>query len=390
MSKNTSLFAQVLHFFPMLEFTELVHKHNAEYKAKGFTCRQQLVSMLFCQLGKANSLSEIVYGLRTCEGKLQHLGIEAPKKSTLAYVNEHRPWQLYQSVFFSLLDKTRLLAATHKRKFRFKNKLYSMDSTIIDLCLSMYEWAKFRRTKGAIKLHLRLDHDGYLPDYGIITDGKQADVKIAKHFNFTPGSITVFDRGYNDYKLFAKICGNDAYFVTRLKTNADYVIVGDRSIPENAKGVLSDKLIQVNGYYAEKNCPYVLRIVDFYDEEHDRTFQFLTNNLKLSAVTIAEIYKERWAIELFFKMLKQYLKIKTFVGTSVNAVKTQIWTALIAMLILKYLQLKSTYGWSLSTLSALLRMNIFTHRDLWAWINNPFQIEPESEMQVEQMALNLG
>jgi hypothetical protein len=390
MSKNTSLFAQVLQFFSKTEFMQLVHQHKAEYKSKGFSCWQQFVSMLFCQLGRANSLSEIVYGLRACEGKLQHLGIEAPKKSTLAYVNEHRPWELYQSVFFSLLTKTRLLAATQKRKFRFKNKLYSMDSTTIDLCLSMYEWARFRRAKGAVKLHLRLDHDGYLPDYGIITDGKQHDVKIAKQFNFSPDSITVFDRGYNDYKLFAKICAHGAYFVTRLKSNATYTVVEERSVPQNAKDVISDTLIRVNGFYSEKNCPYVLRVIKFYDEKNDREFEFLTNNLRLSAATIAAIYKERWAIELFFKMLKQYLKIKTFVGTSINAVKTQIWTALIAMLVLRYLQLKSTFGWSLSTLSALLRMNIFTHRDLWAWINNPFHIDPEIENNAEQMELNFS
>ena len=389
MSKNTSLFAQVLQFFPKNEFMELVHKHKAEYKAKGFTCWQQFVSMLFCQIGKANSLSEIVFGLRACEGKLQHLGIEAPKKSSLAYANGHRPWELYQSVFLSLLEKTRLLAATQKRKFKFKNKLYSIDSTTIDLCLSMFEWAKFRRTKGAIKLHLRLDHDGYLPDYGVITDGKKHDVKIAKAFNYSSNSITVFDRGYNDYKLFAHICSCDAYFVTQLKSNADYVVIEEREIPENTIGVISDSIIRVNGYYAEKNCPYELRVIEFYDEDNDRTFHFLTNNLKLAASTIASIYKERWAIEIFFKMLKQYLKIKTFVGTSVNAVKTQIWTALIAILVLKYLQLKSTFGWSLSTLSAIIRMNIFTHRDLWEWINNPFKIISEANDEVQQMELQL-
>jgi IS4 transposase len=234
-----------------------------------------------------------------------------------------------------------------------------------------------------------LDHDGYLPDYGIITDGKQHDVKIAGKFHFSQDSITVFDRGYNDYKLFALICSSDAYFVTRLKSNADYTVLEERTVPQNAKGVLSDRLIKMNGFYAEKNCPYSLRVIEFYDAEHDSTFFFLTNNMKLSASTIAAIYKERWAIELFFKMLKQYLKIKTFVGTLVNAVKTQIWTALIAMLILKYLQLKSTYGRSLSTLSALLRMNIFTYRDLWTWINSPFLIEPEPDIIVEQTALNL-
>lgn len=386
MSKYTSLFSQLLHFFPRIDFERRVRERKAEYKAKGFSCWQQFVSMLFCQFGRANSLSEITKGLATCEGKLRHLGIEAPKKSTLAYANEHRPWELYQDIFFDLLQRAQLLAATRKRKFRFKNKLYSIDSTTIELCLSMFEWAKFRRRKGAVKLHLRLDHDGYLPDYALITDGKQHDVKAVREFDFSPGSITVFDRGYVDYQLFGVLCMIDAFFVTRMKTNADYQVVETREAV--GKNILSDKIIHVTGFYSQQNCPYPLRLVEFYDEEQDRIFIFLTNNLTLSASTIASIYKERWAIELFFKAIKQYLKIKSFVGTSANAVKTQIWTALISILLLKYLQLKSTFGWSLSNLATLLRMNLFTYRDLWQWIDKPFETIPLSQ-PVEQLELCL-
>lgn len=364
----------------------MVNEHQAEYKAKGFSCWQQFVAMLFCQLGRANSLNEITKGLATCEGKLSHLGITAPKKSTLAYANEHRPWELYQSVFFGLLERARLVAVNAGRKFKFKGKLYSIDATVIDLCLSMYEWARFRRAKGAIKLHMRLDHDGYLPDYAVITDGKHHESRVARQFPFSPGSVTVFDKAYTDFTLFNSLCTIGAFFVTRLKENATYKVLTNLDIPKKSP-VLSDRLVRFTGVATEKKCPQILRIVEYYDKKHDRIFYFLTNKMNLGALTIAAIYKDRWAIENFFKALKQYLKIKTFVGTSPNAVKTQIWTALISILLLKYLQLKSTMGWSLSNLSALLRMNLFTYRDLWAWINNPFETPPIQAETVEQMSL---
>jgi len=386
MRKYNSLFSQLLGFFSRNEFHRMVNEHQAEYKAKGFSCWQQFVAMLFCQLGRANSLNEITKGLATCEGKLSHLGITAPKKSTLAYANEHRPWELYQSVFFGLLERARLVAVNAGRKFKFKGKLYSIDATVIDLCLSMYEWARFRRAKGAIKLHMRLDHDGYLPDYAVITDGKHHESRVARQFPFSPGSVTVFDKAYTDFTLFNSLCTIGAFFVTRLKENATYKVLTNLDIPKKSP-VLSDRLVRFTGVATEKKCPQILRIVEYYDKKHDRIFYFLTNKMNLGALTIAAIYKDRWAIESFFKALKQYLKIKTFVGTSPNAVKTQIWTALISILLLKYLQLKSTMGWSLSNLSALLRMNLFTYRDLWAWINNPFETPPIQAETVEQMSL---
>ena len=388
MYKYSSMFSQLLNFFSRIEFQNMVKHHKAEYKSKGFSCWQQFVSMLFCQLGQARSLSEISNGLATCEGKLRHLGIKVPKKSTLAYANEHRPWELYQSVFFSLLSRTKSLASTMKRKFRFKAKLYSIDMTVIDLCLSMYEWAHFRRAKGAVKLHMRLDHDGYLPDFAVVTHGKRHETRVASKFPYEPGSITVFDKGYTDFSLFGRLYSIGAFFVTRLKNNADYVVEKERKVPWN-NTVLSDRLVRFQGPITSIKCPHLLRIVEFYDEESDRTFEFLTNNLKLAASTIAAIYKERWAIESFFRALKQNLKIKTFVGTSSNAVKTQIWTALISMLLLKYLKLKSRFGWSLSNLAALLRMNLFTYRDLWAWIDMPYETPPLHDVGVEQISLAL-
>src|SRR5208283_2312175 len=385
MNKFTSIFSQILSLFTRIDFEKAVKETKAERRAKGFTCWGQFVSMLFCQLGRAHSLREITGGLRSCEGKLKHLGIVAPSRSTLAYANEHRPWELYQQVFFSLLQRCRD-QKIGKKKFRFKNKLMSLDSSTIDLCLSMYDWAKFRRTKGAVKLHLVLDHDGYLPSYAVITDGKVSDVKVAQTLRFESGTVVVDDRGYNDFALFAKWTGQGVFFVTRLKSNTLYEIMESREVPKN-RNILRDQTIRLTGPKAEEKCPYLLRLVEAYDPETDRTFVFLTNHFKLGASTVSAIYKDRWAVELFFKALKQNLKIKTFVGTSANAVKIQIWTALIAMLILRYLQLKSKYNWSLSNLVSLLRMTLFTHRNLWAWIDSPFETLP-LQYNPDQMALN--
>ena len=374
MNRFSSIFSQLLQLFPRTEFQHLVTLTEAERHAKGFPCWSQFVSMLFCQLGRAYSLREITGGLRSCEGKLRHLGIKAPSHSTLAYANEHRPWELYQHVFLHLFERCRA-QVTGKRKFRFKNKLISMDSSTIDLCLGMFDWAKFRRTKGAIKLHLLLDHDGYLPCFAIITEGNVSDIKMAHQFHFDPGTIVVDDRGYNDYALFGRWTAQGVYFVTRMKDNALYDVVGEREVPQN-RHVLKDEMIELRGHKAIEKCPYPLRRIEVYDPESGEVLVFLTNNLKLGATTIAAIYKERWQIEIFFKALKQNLKIKTFVGTSANAVKIQIWTALIAILILRFLQLRSKFNWSLSNLVALLRMSLFTHRDLWAWLNKPYETPP--------------
>jgi hypothetical protein len=374
MNKFCSIFSQLLQLFPRIEFENTVKQTQAERYSKGFTCWGQFVSMLFCQLGRAHSLREITGGLRSCEGKLKHIGITAPAHSTLAYANEHRPWELYQKTFFHLLGRCQN-QISGKKRFKFKNKLVSLDSSVIDLCLALYDWAKFRRTKGAIKLHMILDHDGYLPSFAVITEGKVSDIKVAHTLKFDPGTIVVYDRGYNDYLLFGKWTEQGIFFVTRMKDNALFEVVEEKPIPQN-RNILKDQIIRLTGLKAEERCPYLLRRVEFYDAEKDTVFVFLTNNFRLGATTIAAIYKDRWQIELFFKALKQNLKIKTFVGTSANAVKIQIWTALIAILILRFLQLKSQFKWSLSNLVALLRMNLFTHRDLWAWLNKPFEIPP--------------
>jgi hypothetical protein len=365
----------------------LVNETKSERHARGFSSWSQFVSMLFCQLGRAFSLREISGGLRSCEGKLKHLGISAPSHSTLAYANEHRPWQLYEKLFLKLLERCHSQLDLGKHKFHFQNKLVSLDSSIIDLCLEIFNWAHFRRAKGAIKLHLILDHDGYLPSFAVITDGKTSDITVARQLHFDPHTIVVDDRGYNDYTLFGKWCANNIYFVTRMKDNTVYKVVKIYPLPRD-RHIIRDEIIELTGVGAYEKCPYQLRRVEFYNEVKQESLVFLTNHLTLAASTIAAIYKDRWQIEIFFKALKQNLKIKTFVGTSANAVRIQIWTALIAMLILRFLQLRSRFGWSLSNLVALLRMNLFTHRDLWAWLDKPFDVLPE-QYEGEQLRMDM-
>ena len=375
MVRTASIFSQLLDVFPRIEFQRAVKKHKAERYTKGFRCWEQFVAMLFCQLAQAHSLREICDGLSCCLGKLIHLGVQdAPKRSTLSYANKHRPWELYESVFYQLLEKCRLVAPG-KTKFRFRNKLLSLDASVIDLCLSLFDWAKYRQTKGAVKLHLLLDHDGYLPIFAQITDGSVHEVKIAQKLGFPPGSIVVVDRGYTDFGLFGRWTVEGVYFVTRQKSNAAYDVVERRRLPKN-RGVLSDELIRFTGSKTKRLYPHLLRRIVYHDKESGKTLVFITNHLHFGATTIARIYKDRWQIELFFKALKQNLKIKTFVGTSPNALKTQIWTALIGMLLLKYLQFRSRLNWALSNLVALLRWNLFTYRDLWTWLDDPFETPP--------------
>lgn len=376
MIQTASMFSQILALFSRGEFAQIIHKHQAEKHNKGYTCWDQFVAMLFCQLAQAQSLREICGGLACCLGKLRHLGIHAaPNKSTLSYANSKRPWQVYQDLFYTMLDKCQQVAKNHQHRFRFKNKLFSLDASVIDLCLSLFEWATFRQTKGAVKLHLMLDHDGYLPVYALITEGSIHEVNVARSLEFPKGSIIVIDRGYNDYDLYGRWTYQGIYFVTRMKTNAKYKVVEKRKPPKN-RNVLADEIIEFSGVDALVNCPYLLRRIVVWDVEKEKEIVFLTNHLKFGATTISQIYKDRWQIETFFKILKQNLKVKTFVGTTPNALKTQIWTALITILILKYLQLSSKWSWSMSNLVALLRWNLFTYRDLWCWINDPFDTPP--------------
>jgi len=375
-----SIFSQLLQLFPRLEFEKAVKDTKAERHARGFRCWDQFVAMMFCQLGQANSLREICGGLASCLGRLAHLGAQEPKKSTLAYANQHRPWQLYEQVFYQLLEKCRGLAGP-KTKFRFKNPLMSIDGTCIELCTKLYPWAEYQRQKGAVKLHFTLDHAGYLPVLMVLTTLKISELKVARRMKFDAGTIVTFDRGYVDFEWFHRLNESKVFFVTRVKRKARYELLEERP-PAVERGILSDHIVRFTAKQTRKRYPNQLRIVTIRTDEGE-VLEFLTNNFVLAASTIAAIYKDRWQIELFFKALKQNLRIKTFVGASGNALHIQIWTALIALLILKYLKMKAKFGWSLSNLAALLRMNLFVYRDLWTWLNEPFTPPPLAETDLQ-------
>jgi hypothetical protein len=377
MNRVCSIFAQLLQLFPRARFQEAVQQHHAERHARGFSCWSQFVAMLFCQLGQAKSLREICQGLMAIEGKLKHLGVDRPpNKSTLSYANEHRPWQLYQTVFGQLLQRCEGLAQG-KKKFRFKNRLMSMDSTTIDLCASLFDWAKYKRAKGAVKVHLILDHEGYLPHFAVITDGKASDQAGSRMMHFAPGTIVVLDRGYVDYERWEQWTNSGVFFVTRFKKDLKVEVVEQRPVPKIG-GILRDQVIRFCGERS-RNSRLRLRLITKWDEEKQEEIQFLTNHLEFGPTTIARIYKDRWQIEIFFKALKQLLRVKTFVGTSANALHIQIWAALIAMLVIKYLQLRASFGWSLSNLVALLRQQLFVYRDLYSWVDHPFEAPPALE-----------
>ena len=369
---HANLFAQMLDFVPRESFECLVRQHGAERAAKGFASWDQFVAMLFCHFGQAQTLREIEMGLASASGKLKHLGLQdSPSRSTLAYANEHRPAALFADVFQLVLDQARPWVRG-RNVLRLRHKVLLLDATVIDLCLDVFDWAHFRRAKGAVKLHLLLDREGCLPVFAHITPGKVHEVKVAQGLQLPSGAIVVMDRAYNDYKLFNDWCDRGVYFVTRMKQNAVFEVLEQLPVAPGSS-VRRDDLILLSGTRADKLCPHILRRIVLWDEKQQRELVFLTNIVHLSARTVARLYKERWKIELFFKALKQNLRVKSFVGTSANALTTQIWTALIAMLILRIMQLRAGYNWSFSNLVAVLHWNLFTYRNLWAWLNAPWQ-----------------
>lgn len=376
----SSIFSQMLQLIPRPAFARIVAARQGERHARGFSCWGQTVAMLFCHLGQAKSLREISEGLQASEGKLKHLGLsEAPGHSTLAYANAHRPWEIYQDLFQFLLPYLQGqlgLAGRSARQFSLPGKLLSLDSTVIDLCARVFDWAKYKTTKGAVKIHLLLDHDGCLPQFAVISDGKTGDIDVARSLQLAPDTMLVVDRGYNDYEWFSRLGEQGVWFVTRLKEGASVVVIETR--PAAGAGVQSDEVISFTCQARQQRDVYFRRIT-FWDAESARAFVFLTNHLELPAATIAELYRQRWRIEEFFRLLKQNLRVKTFVGTSANALKIQIWTALIALLLLKFLQLRSKRSWHMSRLMALLRQQIFVYRCLWRFLDQPFE-QPQPQL----------
>ncbi len=329
--------------------------------------------MLFMQLASANSLRDITNGLRSATGNLNHFGVlRAPCKSSLSYLNKHRSSDVFQELYFELFDHFE--PSLQKRKQyarRIKRKIFIMDSSVILLSLSLFDWAKFRTRKGAVKLHAVLDYSTGLPAYAVLTDGKTHDVRAAKQTSFPAESVLVVDRAYVDYQWLADLDSSRVIFVTRLKSNADIAVVDKFLTNEKHEHILSDEDIELTGFYSSRKYPGRLRVVRVYDSENDQTLTLLTNQLSWTADTISQLYKARWAVEVFFKHLKQLFRVKTFVGTSANAVRIQMWCSMISMLLISHLKSKADFKWNLSNLITFLRINLFVKIDLWEWVNHP-------------------
>jgi len=353
------------------QITSLIDRHDFDYHAKihhsgqkfrSYNRWSQFMAMLIGQLSSRKSLRDITDNLKAQQNRLYHLGMKPTSRATLARVNEQQPASLYKTMFFQLLKRCQQVSPGHK--FSFKNKLYLLDTTSIDLCLSVFPWAKFRKTKGAIRLHMGLDADGYLPAFMDMTDGKVHEIKWAKTLKLPKGSFTVFDRGFTDYGWYSSLMTNGIYFVTRLKSNADVEYLLKRS-GRKSRGITNDQQIQLKGI----DDP--LRLVSYTDQETGKQYRFVTNAHHLKATEIAAIYKERWQIELFFKWIKQNLKIKTFLGTSRNAVLTQIWIALCVYLLVAFLNFKAKLGSSMQQVLRVLQLNLFERRNLFDLFKPP-------------------
>ncbi len=392
MVKTASLFRQLLGLFPRLHFEQLVRQHQGERYAKGFTCWEQFVAMLFAHLAGAHSLREVCGGLRGCLGKLVHLGVRgAPARSTLAYANAHRPWELYQDLFYLLLERVRTSSEDGRgHRLRFRNKLLSLDSSVLELCLSLFPWADFNRKKGGVKLHCLLDHADYLPVFALVTLAKETDLAVARLLSLPAGSIVVVDKAYRGYDLWGRWDRAGVCFVTRLPKRTVYRVLARRPVPQHRNILADESIALTSAHAAHQGAPARLRRVVVWVPEKQETLALVTNHLTFGASTIAAIYKERWQIELFFKALKQSVRVKCFLGTSLPALFTQLWTALIGVLLLKWLQFRSRYGWSLSNLAALLRWNLMTYQDLEAWLQHPFSSPAASPPSLQYQLFVLG
>ena len=375
---NVTLFSQIISKLDRSKFNKLVTASGSDKHNKGYTSWTHMVSMLFCQFAKSQSVRDISNGLRSATGNLNHLGIrKAPSKSSVSYQNKHRDFNIFKSYYFILLESLGQQAGFKQIKFRIKSKIFLLDSTTISLCLSLFDWAKYKTAKGAVKLHTLLDYDGNLPAYVNITNGKTADNKGAYDVPLHKGSVIVADRFYNDFALLDVWDSNGVFFVIRHKENLQYTSVKENVLPENRhKNILVDEIIELKTQASKKKYPKRLRRVAVWDDENEQTIEIITNQMSWTANTISELYKSRWQIEIFFREIKQNLHIKSFIGTTENAVMIQIWTALITILILKALKAMAKYGWQLSNLIAFIRLNIFVKINLQNWLDRPFE-EPD-------------
>lgn len=379
---NITLFSQIIQKLDRLSFNKLVKERQTDKHNKGFNSWTHLVSMLFCQFAKSQSVRDISNGLRSATGNLNHLGIEkAPSKSTVSYQNKRRDWEIFRDYYYKLLE-TFGQQAYHKRvKFKIKSKIFLLDSTTISLCLSLFDWAKYKTAKGAVKMHTLLDYDGHLPAYVNITDGKTADNKGAYDIPLLKQSVIVADRFYNDFSLLNVWDSNQVFFVIRHKDNIKFKSIKENNLPDNRhQHILKDEIIELTGVGSKKKYPKPLRRIAVWNEENKQEIELITNQMSWTANTISELYKARWQIEIFFREIKQLLHIKSFIGTSENAVMIQIWTALITILVLKALKAMAKYPWYLSNLVAFVRLNLFVKIELQKWLDKPFE-EPKPPPQ---------
>ena len=382
MAHHNTVFSQLLKYIPRHEFETLANRHHSGRSFRTASRWSQFVTMAMAQLAGRNSLRDIVENVSAQAHRLYHLGSAKLTRSNLSRINEDKPYALYEALFGKLLNRCQGMTPDHD--FRFKNPMYSLDASTIDLCLSAFPWADFRTTKGGIKLHVGLNHAGYLPEFVTITDGKTSDIKVGRALEFPKGSMVAIDRGYNDYAWYNQLTENGIFFVTRLKSNAKTRVVSRRPVL-SSKGLSSDQTIEFTGAQTAKKCPIQLRRIGYRDPETGKHYIFLTNNFKLAAKTIADIYKARWQVELFFKWIKQNLKIKSFIGTSKNAVMTQIWIALCVYLLLAFIKFQSKLKKSMQQILRLLHLNLFEKRDLMALLRgDPLHDEKTA---INQMAL---
>lgn len=354
MKQVSTIFNQLLDFLPKNKFQSFIGQHKADRYVKNFTCWQQLLTLLYAQATGKDSLRDIELGLMSHQNKWYHLGLTSITRSNLSYANKNRPYEIYESLFYELLKECRQLSPSENR-FSFENPLYSMDATVISLCLSVFPWAKYRKTKGALKLHVLLNNRTVIPEFAVVNEAKIHEINIARDSNYplSVGSILVFDKAYIDYGWFSKINKNKMFFVSRTKKNTNYFTIEKRET--NEQGVLSDEVIGLGGDKGMEEYTENLRLITYYDKEQDKIYTFFTNNFELSAKTIADIYKDRWQIEIFFKWIKQNLKIKSFLGTSKNAVLTQIWVAMIYYLLLIYIKFKARLKMSLLEFTRIIK-----------------------------------
>jgi hypothetical protein len=382
---KVTLLAQLLQHLPTDEIRKKAHESGSNKHSKGIDAWTHLVSMIFCHLSNASSVRDISNGLKSITGNLNHLGCEkAPSKSSVSYINQHRDSGVFEEFFHLTLKHLGQHVGFKRKEFQqLRQKVFLMDATVIPLCAKVFDWARFRRHKGAVKLHLVLDYDGCLPSYAVITDGKVHESKVAKTVSFPTGSVVVFDRGYVDFKWLNDLDSKNVTFVTRAKANMAYeVLTANVAAPDT--GVLRDETIRLTGASSNQAYPRALRRVVYLDTKTDQEFVFLTNQLSWTAQLVADLYKERWHIESFFKHIKSHLRIKSFVGTSENAVRIQLWTALITILLLKAMKQIARYEWHLSNLITFLRMNLFVKIDLYEYLNHPFKQKslPNEEIQL--------